>query len=87
MQFADAPGRSGPYDWQEALDLGGFRTMLGVPMLANDEVVGVIALWRAVVEPFGDRTIGLVTTFAAQGAIAIQNVQLFHELTAPAAPT
>jgi signal transduction histidine kinase len=81
VQFADA--RDDPaYGWQEALDLGGFRTLLGVPMLADDRVVGVIVLWRAIVEPFGDRTIRLVTTFAAQGAIAIQNVQLFRELTA-----
>ena len=80
VQFADA--RNYPeYRWREALELGGFRTMLGVPMLANDRVLGVLVLWRAVVEPFGDRTIGLVTTFAAQGAIAIQNVQLFRDLT------
>jgi signal transduction histidine kinase/CheY-like chemotaxis protein len=80
VQFADA--REDPeYGWQEALDLGGFRTVLGVPMLANDHVVGVIVLWRTVVQPFGDRTIGLLTTFAAQGAIAIQNVQLFRDLT------
>jgi signal transduction histidine kinase/DNA-binding response OmpR family regulator len=80
VQYADA--RDDPeYQWQEALDLGGFRTLLGVPMLANDRVVGVISLWRAVIEPFGDRTIALVTTLAAQGAIAIQHVQLFHDLT------
>ena len=54
--------------------------MLGVPMLAGERVVGVIVLWRTEVEPFDDRTIELVTTFAAQGAVAIQNVQLFHEL-------
>ena len=43
-------------------------------MLADDRVVGVIVLWRTEVEPFDDRTIGVVATFAAQGAIAIQNV-------------
>ena len=42
--------------------------------------MGVIALWRAHVDPFDDRTVGLVTTFAAQGVIAIRNVQLFQEL-------
>ena len=68
------------YKWQEARELGGFRTILGVPMLAEDRVVGVIALWRSKVDPFDERTIGVVTTFAAQGAIAIQNVRLFHEL-------
>jgi signal transduction histidine kinase/CheY-like chemotaxis protein len=81
VQFDDA--RDDPaYGWREALELGGFRTLLGVPMLAGDDVVGVIVLWRAVVEPFGDRTIRLVNTFAAQGAIAIQNVQLFCALEA-----
>ena len=68
------------YLWHEARELGGFRSMLGVPMLADDRVVGVIVLWRDEVDPFDDRTIGLVTTFAAQGAIAIQNVQLFQAL-------
>jgi signal transduction histidine kinase/DNA-binding response OmpR family regulator len=80
VQFEDARGDS-RYGWREALELGGFRTLLGVPMLAGDHVVGVIVLWRAVVEPFDERAIGLVTTFAAQGAIAIQNVQLFRDLT------
>ena len=53
---------------------------MGVPMLAADRVVGVIVLWRTGVEPFDDRTIGVVAAFAAQGAVAIQNVQLLHEL-------
>jgi signal transduction histidine kinase/DNA-binding response OmpR family regulator len=68
------------YQWHEARELGGFRTIVGVPMLAADRVVGVIALWRTEVDPFDERTIGVVTTFAVHGAIAIQNVQLFHEL-------
>ena len=68
------------YQWRQAQELGGFRTMLGVPMLADGRVVGVIALWRAQVDPFDERTIELVTTFAAQGALAIQNVQLFQDL-------
>jgi signal transduction histidine kinase/CheY-like chemotaxis protein len=79
VQITDA--RSDPrYQWQQARELGGFRTMLGVPMLADDRVVGVIVLWRSTVEPFRERTIRLVTTFAAQGAIAIQNVELFQAL-------
>ena len=79
VQIADAITDPG-YQWHEARELGGFRTLLGVPMLANDRVVGVITLWRSVVDPFDEREIGLVTTFAAQSAIAIQNVQLFRDL-------
>ena len=68
------------YQWQRARELGGFRTLLGVPMLVDRRVVGVITLWRDEVDPFDERTIGLVTTFAAQGVIAIRNVRLFQEL-------
>ncbi|HSD80090.1 MAG TPA: GAF domain-containing protein, partial [Solirubrobacteraceae bacterium] len=68
------------YEWHRARDLGGFRTLLGVPMLTGDRVVGVLTLWREEVEPFDDRAIDLVETFAAQAAIAIQHVRLFREL-------
>jgi signal transduction histidine kinase/CheY-like chemotaxis protein len=68
------------YEMHRARELGGFRTMLGVPMLAGDKVIGVITLWREHVDEFGERTLALISTFAAQGAIAIQNVQLFREL-------
>ena len=68
------------YEMHEARDLGGFRTIFGVPMLAGEKVIGVITLWREQVAEFGERTLDLITTFAAQGAIAIQNVQLFREL-------
>jgi signal transduction histidine kinase/CheY-like chemotaxis protein len=69
------------YRWPTGRELGGYRTMLGAPMLVGDRVVGVLILWRLEVDPFGDRTIDLLTTFAAQAAIAIRNVQLFQELT------
>jgi signal transduction histidine kinase/CheY-like chemotaxis protein len=68
------------YELHRAVELGGFRTIFGVPMLAGEKVVGVITLWRDAVDPFDDRTMELVATFAAQGAIAIQNVQLFLAL-------
>jgi signal transduction histidine kinase/CheY-like chemotaxis protein len=68
------------YEMHRAVELGGFRTMLGVPMLAGGKVIGVITLWREQVQAFGERTLELITTFAAQGAIAIQNAQLFREL-------
>ena len=63
-----------------AIELGGFRTMLGVPMLAEERVLGVIVLWREQIAPFDERTIALVDDFATQGVIAIQNVQTAREL-------
>jgi len=68
------------YGRPDLQQVAGYRTIMGVPMLLDGQVVGALSVWRTHVDPFSDRAVEVLTTFAAQAALAVRTVDLVRKL-------
>ena len=70
------------YTWSGAQEIGGYRAAMGVPLLRDNEVIGVIFIGRTKPQPFSAKQVELARTFADQAVIALENARLFEEVQA-----
>ena len=70
------------YKLSKAQRLGGYRSMIGTPLLREGTPIGVFGLARISVRPFSDKQMALLATFADQAVIALENARLFEEVQA-----
>ena len=68
------------YNLPEFQQLGGYRSIIAAPMIVDDDVVGVLTVWRTTVDPFDEHSRALLTTFAEQAALALRNIELLSAL-------
>src|SRR5260370_988809 len=74
--------RTGIAPWYQAMNLGGMRTFIAVPLVKGARLIGSFMIYRREVRRFTDKQIELLKTFADQAVIAVENVRLFTELGA-----